>query len=75
MPISLKECYFEHTVLSIHFESFNDECAIVKEAQDTNLLSQESKLMRASFVEPQISHFANFTPCEELVPIFHFWEM
>ena len=22
-------------------------------------------------VEPQISHFANFTPCEELVPILH----
>ena len=25
--------------------------------------------------EPQISHFANFTPCEELVPILHFWKM
>ena len=31
--------------MSIHFELFNDECAIVKEAQDANLLSQESKLM------------------------------
>ena len=28
------------------FASFNDECAIVKEAQDANLLSQESKLKR-----------------------------
>ena len=37
-------CKFEHTELSIHFESFNDKCALVKEAQDTNLLSQESKL-------------------------------
>ena len=44
MSVSLKGCKFEHTELSIHFESFNDECAIVKEAQDKNLLSQESKL-------------------------------
>ena len=27
------------------------------------------------FVEPQISHFANFTPCKELVPKRHFWKM
>ena len=26
-------------------------------------------------VEPQISNFANFTPCEELVPKRHFWQM
>ena len=44
MSVSLKGCKFEHTELSIHFKSFNDECAIVKEAQDANLLSQESKL-------------------------------
>ena len=44
MSVSLKRCNFEHTELSIHFESFNDECAIVKEAKDANLLSQESKL-------------------------------
>ena len=44
MSVSLKGCNFEHTELSIHFESFNDECAIVKEAKDANLLSQESKL-------------------------------
>ena len=30
------------------FESFNDECAIVKEAQDAYLLSQESKLKRVN---------------------------
>ena len=30
MSISLKGCKFEHTELSIHFESFNDECAIVE---------------------------------------------
>ena len=48
MLVSLKGCKFEHTELSIHFESFNDECAIVKEAEDANLLSQESKLMRVN---------------------------
>ena len=26
MSVSLKGCKFEHTKLSIHFESFNDEC-------------------------------------------------
>ena len=41
MSVSLKGCKFEHTEMSIHFESFNDECAIVKEAQGANLLSQE----------------------------------
>ena len=44
MLFSLKGCNFEHTELSIHLESFNDECAIVKEAKDANLLIQESKL-------------------------------
>ena len=43
MSISLKGCKFEHNELSIRIETFNDECAIVKEAQDANLLSQESK--------------------------------
>ena len=45
---SLKGCHFEHTELSIHFKTFNDECAIVKEAQDAYLLSQESKLTRVN---------------------------
>ena len=36
MSVSLKWCKYEHTELSINFESFNDECAIVKEAQDAN---------------------------------------
>ena len=48
MSVSLKGCNFEHTELSILFESFNDECAIEKEAQDAHLLSQESKLTRLS---------------------------
>ena len=39
MLVALKGCKFEHTKLSIYFESFNDECAIVKEAKDANLLS------------------------------------
>ena len=47
MSVILKGCNFEHTKLSIHFLSFNDECAIVKEAKDANSLSQESKLTRA----------------------------
>ena len=34
MPVSFKGCKFEHTELAIHFELLNDECAIVKEAQD-----------------------------------------
>ena len=42
----VKGCNFKHTELSIHFKSFNDECAIVKEAKDANLLSEESKLTR-----------------------------
>ena len=46
MSIILKGCNFEHTKLSIHFLSFNDECAIMKEAKDANSLSQESKLSR-----------------------------
>ena len=41
MSVSLKGCKFDYTELSFHFKSFNDECAIVKEAQNTNLLSQE----------------------------------
>ena len=44
MPASLTGCLFEHTYLSIHFKSFNDEYSIVKEAQDAYQLSQESKL-------------------------------
>ena len=41
MSVSLNGCLFEYTELSIHFEKFNDECTIVKEAQNANLLSQE----------------------------------
>ena len=48
MSISLKGCKYEHTELPINFDSFNDECAIVKEAKDANLLSQESKLTRVT---------------------------
>ena len=32
MSVSLNGCKFENTERSIHFELFNDECAIVKEA-------------------------------------------
>ena len=45
----LKGCNFEHTELSIHFLSFNDECAIVKEAKDANMFSQKTKLTRVNF--------------------------
>ena len=33
MSVFLKGCNFEHIDLSIHFLSFNDECAIEKEAK------------------------------------------
>ena len=42
MSESLKVCNFEHTERTICFESFNDECSIMKEANDANRLSQES---------------------------------
>ena len=54
MSVILKGCNFEHTKLSIYFLSFNDECAIVKEAKDANSLSQESKLTR---VKLQLKNF------------------
>ena len=41
MWVFLKGCNFEDTELLIHFLSFNDECAIMKEAKDANLLSEE----------------------------------
>ena len=48
MSKSLKGCNFEHTERTIYFESYNDECAIMKEANDANRLSQESKLTRVN---------------------------
>ena len=48
MSVSLERYYFEHTELLIHFESFNDEFAIVKEVKGANLLSQKSNLTRAN---------------------------
>ena len=36
--------YFEHNVLSLHFESFNQECVTIKGRYDRYLLSQETKL-------------------------------
>ena len=48
MSVFSKGCNFEHTELSIQFLSFNDECAIVKEAKDPNLSSQGSKLTRVN---------------------------
>ena len=46
MSVILRGCNFENTQLSIHFLSFNDECAIVKESNEAKSLSQESKLTR-----------------------------
>ena len=48
MSVSLQGCKFEHTELTIHYESFKDDCEIMKEAKDANLLSQESKLTRVN---------------------------
>ena len=62
MSVSLKGCKFEHTELSIHFETLNDECAIVKEAEDANLLSQESKLTRVNLQ-------LNWCPSNSTIPI------
>ena len=62
MSVSLKGCKFEHTKLSIHFESFNDECAIVKEALDANLLSQESKLKHVNLQ-------LNWCPSKSTTPV------
>ena len=62
MSVILKGCNFEHTKLSIHFLSFNDECVIVKEAKDANSLSQESKLAR---VKLQL----NLCPSKSTTPV------
>ena len=62
MLVSLKGCKFGHTELSIHFESFNDDCSIAKEAQDANLLSQESKLTR-------INLQLNWCPSKSTTPV------
>ena len=62
MLVSLKGCKFEHTELSIHFESFNAQCEIVKEAQDTNLLSQESKQTRVNLQ-------LNWCPSKSTTPV------
>ena len=44
MLVFLKNSNFGHTKLSINFSTLYDECATVKEANDANPLSQESKL-------------------------------
>ena len=62
MSVSLNGCNFEHTELSIHFEPVNDECAIVKEAMDANLLSLESKLT-------QVNLQLNLCPSKSTTPV------
>ena len=62
MSVSLKVYQFEHYILSKHFGSFSDECAIVKEVQITYLLSQESKL---KWVNLQL----NCCPAKSTVPV------
>ena len=61
MSVCSKGCTFEHTELSIHLESFNDECAIMKEVTDANLLSQESKLTRVN-LQLNLCHTKLTTP-------------
>ena len=60
MSVSLKGCSFEHTELSIHFDWFNDEYAIVKDAKDANLLKSGIKTyacyFAAEFVSFKIEH-------------------
>ena len=60
--VFLKGFNFEHTELSIYFLSFNNECAIVKEAKDANLLSQESKLTRVNLQ-------LNLCPSKSTIPV------
>ena len=62
MSVFLKGYNFEHTEMSIHFLSFNVECAIVKEANDANMLSQESKLTR-------INLQLNLCPLKSTTPV------
>ena len=62
MAVILRGCNYEHTKLSIHFLSFNDECAIVKEAKDANSLSQESKV---THVKLQL----NLCPSKSTTPV------
>ena len=62
MLVILKECNFVNTKLSIHFLSFNDDFAIVKEAKDANSLSQGSKLTR---VKLQL----NLCPSKSTTPV------
>ena len=62
MSVSLMGCEFEHTELSVNFVSINNECAIVKEAQDTNLLSQVSTLMRVNLQ-------LNWCPSKSTTPV------
>ena len=66
MSVSLKGCNFEHTELSFRFESINDKCAIVKEAKDANLLSQESKLTRVN-LQLNLCHSKSTTPVLKLI--------
>ena len=62
MSVILKGCDYDHTELSIHFYSFNDGFAIVKEAKDANLLSQESKLTRVNL-------HLNLCPSKSTTPV------
>ena len=43
MSVILRGCNFENTKLSIHYLSFNDECAIMKEAKDANFVESGIK--------------------------------
>ena len=63
MLVILKGCNFEHIELSIHFKSFNDECAIVKEAKDANLMSLESKLTRVNL------QWLHLCPSKSTIPV------
>ena len=60
MSVSLKGCKFEHTELWIHFESFNDECEIVKEKKGRKSVEPGIKtnvwLLAAALVSFIIDH-------------------
>ena len=66
MPFS-KGCNLKRTELSTHFKSFNDECAIEKEAMDANVLSQESKLTRVNLQ-------LNLCPSKSTTPVLKLFQ-
>ena len=50
-----------NTVLSMHFDSFNNECVTIKEEKDIYLLSQETQLKRVNCTAELVSFEIAYT--------------